>query len=446
MESRIARELKLRYAPVAVIFTDHKPEGALQFTSSPGLRARSFSAASWTRYNPAVKVTMIGNFGLHSKGTMGVRALPMAKALVRRGHAVSMVLPPWDEPELAGRAINVDGVRVRGLDIKTRPSGIEHAGVARALLKAALDERAEVVHAFKPKAYAGVVSQLLWGMKRAGLFPARLIVDTDDWEGAGGWNDLESFSSLQKQGVAWQERWCLRQCDAVTVASQTLRTLVWALGVAPGKVWYVPNGAVERPSAGGRDLRAELGLGAAPVVLLYTRFFEFEPQRVAGLWAQVRRSVPEARLLVVGAPLQEETPELQRMLGDDANAHFVGWVDKEALADYFAAADLAIDPLDDTLVNRARCSVKLVDLLMAGLPVVAESVGQVTEYIENGRSGVLVSPGDVGGFGRAVVELLRDEDERRRLGEAAAHRMRERFCWDRLVDNVERAYGVPAGA
>ena len=31
MESRIAKELKLRYQPVAIIFTDEKPEGALQF-------------------------------------------------------------------------------------------------------------------------------------------------------------------------------------------------------------------------------------------------------------------------------------------------------------------------------------------------------------------------------------------------------------------------------
>ncbi len=34
MDSRIARELKLRFSPIAVVFTDDKPAGALQF--APG--------------------------------------------------------------------------------------------------------------------------------------------------------------------------------------------------------------------------------------------------------------------------------------------------------------------------------------------------------------------------------------------------------------------------
>ncbi|MCX6826005.1 MAG: DUF169 domain-containing protein, partial [candidate division Zixibacteria bacterium] len=31
MESKIARELKLRFSPVAIIFSDDRPEGGLQF-------------------------------------------------------------------------------------------------------------------------------------------------------------------------------------------------------------------------------------------------------------------------------------------------------------------------------------------------------------------------------------------------------------------------------
>ena len=48
---------------------------------------------------------------------------------------------------------------------------------------------------------------------------------------------------------------------------------------------------------------------------------------------------------------------------------FAGWVSSQDLPGYFAAADVAIYPLDDTLLNRAKCPVKLTDLLLAGLGI-----------------------------------------------------------------------------
>jgi glycosyltransferase involved in cell wall biosynthesis len=114
----------------------------------------------------------------------------------------------------------------------------------------------------------------------------------------------------------------------------------------------------------------------------------------------------------------------------------------EMLSGAFAQADVAIYPFDDTLVNRAKCAVKLGDLLAAGVPVVAEAVGQNREYIRHGETGLLVEPGDSASFAAAVVRLLGDGALRRRLGEASARDVRKRFAWDRLVDMVERSYGV----
>jgi glycosyltransferase involved in cell wall biosynthesis len=108
---------------------------------------------------------------------------------------------------------------------------------------------------------------------------------------------------------------------------------------------------------------------------------------------------------------------------------------------HFAAADVAIFPCDDTLVNRAKCSVKLTELLTAGVPVVADRVGQNGEYIEHLVSGILVPPGDSAAFAGAVVALLRDAALRQRLGEAARRQMQEQFTWDRLAEVAERAYG-----
>ena len=61
---------------------------------------------------------------------------------------------------------------------------------------------------------------------------ARIILDEDDWEGAGGWNDLEPYSWSQKKFFARQEKWGLTHADSVTVASRGLETIALSLGVA----------------------------------------------------------------------------------------------------------------------------------------------------------------------------------------------------------------------
>jgi glycosyltransferase involved in cell wall biosynthesis len=121
---------------------------------------------------------------------------------------------------------------------------------------------------------------------------------------------------------------------------------------------------------------------------------------------------------------------------------YCGWVPDDSLPAYFAQADVAIYPFDDTLVNRAKCAVKLRDLLAAGVPVVAEGVGQNREMIRHGETGWLVEPGDVVSFADGVVRLLEDAPLRKRLGQAAARDVWERMAWVKLVEAVERAYGM----
>jgi glycosyltransferase involved in cell wall biosynthesis len=117
-------------------------------------------------------------------------------------------------------------------------------------------------------------------------------------------------------------------------------------------------------------------------------------------------------------------------------------MDAAALPGYFAQASVAIHPFDDTLINRAKCSVKLIDLLSAGVPVVADAVGQNVEYIRHNETGILVFSGDVTAMANAVVELLRDRGKADRLGALAARDMVERFSWDHLAGSVEQVYGV----
>lgn len=386
-----------------------------------------------------MRVAMIGAFGLKPKGTMAVRALPLAKALARRGHQVAVFLPPWSYPEDAGKAWTDGNVRIENVTIAPRVM------IAPRLVSEVRAWQPDIVHCFKPKAYAGLAAWQLWQMRRVGWVHARLVVDTDDWEGAGGWNEIENYSWLQKKFFAWQEQWGLKHCDAITVASRALETIVWSLGRPRDTVHYLPNGVVPRRRGDGAEIRQTYGLGNSPVILLYTRFFEFRVERVMEIFTRIVQLVPEARLLIVGKGLFGEEEKLMVLAGERdlaSRVAYVGWVDSARLPDYFAAADIALYPFDDTLINRCKCAVKLIDLLAAGMSVVAEAVGQNKECVTHNETGLLVPPGGVEEFAHTAANLLCDEKLRATLGAAAATQMVRDYNWERLAMVAEKAYQV----
>jgi glycosyltransferase involved in cell wall biosynthesis len=180
-----------------------------------------------------------------------------------------------------------------------------------------------------------------------------------------------------------------------------------------------------------------------PVIVLYTRFFEFPLSRPLDVLVGVRASHPEARLLVVGEGLFGEHAGLMEEAGRrglaDAVDH-VGWVQPEDLPRVLAGADVAIYPFDDTLINRTKSPVKLLELLAAGLPVVAERIGEPSVVIEDGVSGRLVQALDVSGFVAAVCEYLSDAPARAKAGKAARRRIVDHFAWDRIAVDLEAAY------
>lgn len=401
------------------------------------------------------KVVFIGPFGLEPKGTMSVRALPMAKALAARGHSVTVLIPPWDDPDRSGQSWVEEGVTVVNVSLPPRLPVLFHLGLTGSLVRRALALQPDVIHFFKPKAYAGLAHLALWWLKRLKALPVRLVVDADDWEQA--WNEVMPYSSQKKGFFAWQEKWGLTHADSITVASRTLERLVIAqTQERQPHVFYVPNGyyapsngvcypAPERHAARIAAVRQRWQLDDAPVILLYSRFMEFRLARITSLVGEVAARLPQVRWLFVGSGLQREEERLAVELdraGLKGYVRFTGWIPADQLPDYFAAATVAIHPYDDTLINRAKCSVKLIDLLSASLPVVADGIGQNNEYIQNSLSGVLVPPEDDAAFAEALIALLQEPHRRRQLGQNAARHIQENFAWPALSQAVERAYNV----
>ncbi len=384
-----------------------------------------------------MRIAMVGPFGFHPNKTMRSRALPLARILTRRNHKVQMFMPPWQEPAAADRRWQEDGVMLR-----YTPLGGGAPVTTLRLIREVAAWSPDVVHCFKPKAYSGFVAWWFWHFHRQRV---RLVTDSDDWEGAGGWNDVAPYPAWQKRLFAWQEKWGMRHNHALTVASRALQGLARTHGVASTDVYYLPNGpgiSADAPLAAQK--RNDLGLAGRPVILLYSRLFEFDTGRLVAILRQALSALPDAAVLTVGASLFEDDAErLRRDLAieglEDRFVH-AGWLEEHELPNVLAAADVALYLMDDTLLNRSKCPVKLADMLGLGLPLVAENVGQVPEYVIQDRTGLLRSSGDTAGLAADLIGLLQDESRRTRLGLAAREHIHTNFSWQRLADVAEAAY------
>jgi glycosyltransferase involved in cell wall biosynthesis len=201
----------------------------------------------------------------------------------------------------------------------------------------------------------------------------------------------------------------------------------------------------------GAAVRRRHGLGQAPVVLYAGVLDEFQRlDLLVEAMAHVARAEPRARLLVVQTiPHAGHLARFRRLLDAHGIAGQVVVTDPQPLAavpDYLAAGDVAVVP-------RPRAPgfpIKVVNYLAAGKACVlyASSSGGLT----HGDNAYLVSPDTGSALGEAIVEVLRDGELRRRLGEngrayVRSHRDRrltaEQVCAVYLR-TLERAGRLPA--
>lgn len=397
-----------------------------------------------------MKIVFLAPFGIRPKGTVLARMIPLAEALQLLGHEVVIVAPPYTNAEDSGRTETVRGVRLQNVLLGPRHKVLAVPALAWRMLRAALAEKPDLVHLFKPKGYGGVAAMLHIALQRSGLRLPPLFLDTDDWEGEGGMNELHPYSGAEKRFYRFQESWLLTRAVGVSVASRGLEGLVAGAGVPAERTLYLPNCVGNALPGKGEALRKRVGIAPdAPVVLLYTRFFEFSQEKLHYLFAQIFKEVPQVRFLVVGKGRHGEEDALARAAQESGFGDalcIAGWVQPAEIPEYLAAGDVAVYPFADTLWNRTKCPAKLTELLMAEKAVVADRVGQLAEYIVDGRSGVLCDPDDWSEMALRAVELLQAPELRASLGAEARRHLQEEFNWSTAASRLESFYRLRSPA
>ncbi|MCL4506421.1 MAG: glycosyltransferase family 4 protein [Chloroflexi bacterium] len=382
-----------------------------------------------------MNLVFIAPFAYWPKATVSARMQPMATSLVRHGHNVWVLIPPYDNVSESGKHWVQQGVRLENQRVRTGwPAFLLQANLALQIARRVRQLNPDLIHVFKPVGPGALAMSLLYAVNER-----RFVVDNDDWEGRGGWLDSNPYPPVQQRFMAWQERWCIQHARAVTCASDTLSARSVSLMTRPVPVKVLPNGAdsslrqqVTQAVARRAELRRQFGWEINEVAI-YTGTVPAVHDLDIAVQAVARLSKTRPYLKLVIIASGDGLPSLQQIIheaGIEGICEIHPFMPHARLVERLVAADIALYPYRDTNINRAKCSGKVVDYMAAGLPMVVSDVGMNRTYIEDGRSGMLTEPGNPDAFSQAMLRLLDEPSFAAQLGASAQQRLWQHFNWD----------------
>ena len=182
--------------------------------------------------------------------------------------------------------------------------------------------------------------------------------------------------------------------------------------------------------------RERLGFGPNdPVLLVAARI---EPQKGHRVLIEamplVRAQFPRVRLVCLSEGSLR--PELERRveeLGLEGAVRFVGF--QADVREWLALADISVLPsFFEGLPAGA------IESLASGRPMVATAVDGTPEVVLDGKTGLLVPPGDSTSLAQAICRLLGDSGLRSAMGEAGRRWVMENFSRERLIERTQGLY------
>ena len=405
------------------------------------------------------------------------RALEIARRVAQRGHTVQFAftsdtrkyrpaympansgeLSPWPDPSLASSAVRdrlplrnvVPGKNFIWAEMPYRTLFNERQEGWSVFdnfvrLRDALSERWELVYGFSHKPVC-VLPGLMAQMRGA-----KYLLDWSDWWGTD--EGLFSRCVIPSQGFqalpfplrfarravfgieGWREPLAYRKPDAVTLISEEFFHHPRAPKDLSSRALVMHSGSdlehIRPQTKAGSRNAIGLDVPDDAVVFGYIANFHMAERLLLEAFARVRQEIPNAVLLVVGAGLEQSTPEIHALTAGGIR-HY-GWQPFTRISQFLGASDVLVLPLNNIALDRARYPHKLSDYVAAGRPIVACDVGETGRLLKRYNFGRLCTP-DSANLSATMIRAAKEratwEDEGNQVRSAAE----SHFDWNDIFE------------
>lgn len=368
----------------------------------------------------SLRIGMVSPYTFDVPGGVQAHVQGLAEALIRRGHAVSVLapsdgdrpLPPYVEP--AGRAVPVP---YNGSVARLLFGPVSAARVRRWLRENSFD----VLHVHEP------------------MSPSLSLLACWAAEGpiVGTFHASTSRSRAMTAAYAILQTALEKITGRIAVSEHARDTLVHHLG---GDAVLIPNGVTVRHLEG-TDTLPEWRAHDTEVLGFLGRIDE--PRKglpvLLAAFAQLAPVRPQLRLLIAGPGDAADVDEIVPAAYRD-RVTLLGRIDERDKGRVLRSADVFVAPN----TGGESFGIVLLEAMAAGRPVIASDLDAFRAVLDDGRCGELFAVGDGADLARTAAGLLDDVDHRLdliRRGRAVVRR----YDWDTVVGDVLAVYDTVAG-
>ena len=265
------------------------------------------------------------------------------------------------------------------------------------------------------------------------------------------------------------ERVSIEAASLIVVVSKALKKELEDTGVPAERILINPNAVdpeVFQPGCGGAEMRQRLGFSTQDIVVGFVGTFSY--WHGVGVLEQAARELLQTSPVSAARPLWPPPPSTARsatkaikflLVGDgllapqlrssldpyvrQGSVVFTGIVPHHAVRTYLDAANILVSPHvpmpDGTPFFGSPT--KLFEYMAMGKPIVASALDQIADVLEDGRTALLVKPGDPVELAGAIQRLASDAALRQKLGPNARCTALARHTWQQNARRVLCHFG-----
>ena len=249
----------------------------------------------------------------------------------------------------------------------------------------------------------------------------------------------------------WQPRWLwhpthqatLGLADAIVTDSDAVADATRRFMIVRPEIHVIPNGVIPPRSEQSREaMRRFFGLPEGRDVRVIGQISTLFPTKGHMFLIEAAKTVlthqPDTAFLIVGFP-RDDAKYCERLR---KRAQELGISDRVRIASYpgpigdvWQAIDIQAHPtLLDSLPNA------IIEGMSLGKPSVVTDVGGIATLVDDGRTGLVVPPGDAGALAKALLRILEDADHARALGSAAQERYAASYTPRHMSDRLQQLF------